>query len=65
MTPAVDTKLRGSIDLGATKVQAVVVRDRFAVQGEPRHPMPTTGGPQDVAAARAAAPDADLDVAPQ
>lgn len=46
---------RGGIDLGGTKIQAVVVDDRNAVLGEARHPTPTNGGPPDVAAAIAAA----------
>jgi glucokinase len=45
----------GGIDLGGTKVQAVVVDADFAVLGEARHPTPTTGGPADVAATMAAA----------
>jgi glucokinase len=47
--------MKGGIDLGATKVQAVVVGDRFAVKGEARRPTPTVGGPKDVAAQIAAA----------
>jgi glucokinase len=43
--------MRGGIDLGGTKVQAVVVSDRFAVKGQARRPTPTSGGPPDVAAA--------------
>jgi glucokinase len=42
---------RGGIDLGGTKIQAVVVGDRGAVLGSTREPTPTSGGPQDVAAA--------------
>ena len=42
---------RGGIDLGGTKIQAVVVAPRGAVLGESRLPTPTTGGPPDVAAA--------------
>ena len=42
--------IRGGIDLGGTKVQAVVVAPRGAVLGECRLPTPTTGGPPDVAA---------------
>jgi glucokinase len=41
---------RGGIDLGGTKIQAVVVAPRGAVLGECRLPTPTTGGPPDVAA---------------
>jgi glucokinase len=47
--------MKGGIDLGGTKVQAVVVSDRFVVQGEARRPTPTEGGPQNVAAEMAAA----------
>jgi glucokinase len=42
---------RGGIDLGGTKIQAVVVAPRGAVLGESRLPTPTSGGPPDVAAA--------------
>jgi glucokinase len=47
--------IRGGIDLGGTKIQAVVVADGAAVLGESRLPTPTTGGPPDVAAAMAEA----------
>jgi len=43
--------MRGGIDLGGTKIQAVVVDDEHTVRGEARAPTPTTGGPGDVAAA--------------
>jgi glucokinase len=43
--------IRGGIDLGGTKIQAVVVDDGGAVLGSTREPTPTSGGPQDVAAA--------------
>jgi glucokinase len=46
---------RGGIDLGGTKIQAVVVGDHGAVLGQSRHPTPTTGGPPEVAAAMAQA----------
>jgi glucokinase len=39
---------RGGIDLGGTKIQAVVVDERNAVVGQARRPTPTTGGPADV-----------------
>jgi glucokinase len=39
----------GGIDLGGTKIQAVVVDDDHKVLGSARRPTPTTGGPQDVA----------------
>jgi glucokinase len=43
--------LRGGIDLGGTKIQAVVVDAAGEVVGSSRHPTPTSGGPPDVAAA--------------
>ena len=45
MTPA-----RAGVDLGATKILAVVVGDDHAVRGEAKLPTPTQGGPEDVAA---------------
>ena len=45
--------LRGGIDLGGTKIQAVVVDEDFQVLGDARVPTPTTGGPRDVADAMA------------
>lgn len=39
---------RGGIDLGGTKIQAVVVDSRNAVLGQARRATPTTGGPADV-----------------
>jgi glucokinase len=47
--------MRGGIDLGGTKIQAVVVDDEHTVRGESRIPTPTSGGPGDVAAAMAGA----------
>ncbi|MEN3278933.1 MAG: glucokinase [Solirubrobacteraceae bacterium] len=47
--------MRGGIDLGGTKIQAVVVDQEHTVRGEARVPTPTTGGPGDVAAAMAGA----------
>jgi glucokinase len=47
--------LRGGIDLGGTKIQAVVVDEQHAVKGEARTPTPASGGPQDVADAMAKA----------
>jgi glucokinase len=47
--------MRGGIDLGGTKIQAVIVDDDNGVRGEARVPTPTTGGPADVAAAMAGA----------
>ncbi|MDP9135253.1 MAG: ROK family protein, partial [Actinomycetota bacterium] len=46
---------RGGIDLGGTKIQAVVVDDANALLGEQRRPTPTSGGPADVVAAMAEA----------
>src|SRR6201996_8544947 len=43
--------LRGGIDLGGTKIQTAVVDDGGKVLGESRRPTPTSGGPEDVAAA--------------
>lgn len=45
----------GGIDLGGTKVQTVIVDDDHKVLGSARRPTPTSGGPQDVAAAMALA----------
>jgi glucokinase len=45
--------MRGGIDLGGTKIQAVVVDDEHAVLGQARVPTPTSGGPPDVASAMA------------
>ncbi len=39
----------GGIDLGGTKIQAVVVDDDHNVLGSARRPTPTEGGPADVA----------------
>jgi glucokinase len=47
--------LRGGIDLGGTKIQAAVIDARGDVVGQARQPTPTSGGPQDVADAMAAA----------
>lgn len=44
---------RGGLDLGGTKIQAVIVDEAHAVQGSARRPTPTSGGPGDVAAAMA------------
>jgi glucokinase len=45
--------MRGGIDLGGTKIQAVVVDDAGGVKGEERVPTPTAGGPPNVADAMA------------
>jgi glucokinase len=42
--------LYGGIDLGGTKIQAVIVDDDHKVLGSARHPTPTRGDPGDVAA---------------
>jgi glucokinase len=49
------TALRGGIDLGGTKIQAVVVDDAHQVHGQARHATPTDNGPPGVAAQMAAA----------
>jgi glucokinase len=46
---------RGGIDLGGTKIQAAIVDAGGEVVGQARHPTPTSGGPEDVAAAMVAA----------
>jgi glucokinase len=40
----------GGIDLGGTKIQAVVIDEKHKVLGSGRRATPTTGGPADVAA---------------
>jgi len=40
----------GGIDLGGTKIQAVIVDDDRKAIGSARHPTPTSGGPAEVAA---------------
>jgi glucokinase len=47
--------VRGGIDLGGTKIEAVVVDSRNKVLGSARRPTPTEGGPPDVAAQLSAA----------
>ena len=47
------SELRGGIDLGGTKIQAVIVDEDGQVRGEARRPTPTEGGPADVADAMA------------
>jgi glucokinase len=44
-------QLRGGIDLGGTKIQAIVADEEHRVVGQARRPTPTTGGPDDVIAA--------------
>src|ERR1700751_1597687 len=48
---ATATNARGGIDLGGTKIEAIVVDSRNNVLGSSRGPTPTKGGPADVAAA--------------
>jgi glucokinase len=48
-------ELRGGIDLGGTKIEAIVVDANQEVAGSSREPTPTEGGPPDVAAAMAEA----------
>jgi glucokinase len=45
----------GGVDLGGTKIEAVVVNSRYQVLGSARESTPTTGGPSGVAAALGAA----------
>ena len=46
---------RGGVDLGGTKIQAVVLDESDKVVGDSRRPTPTSGGPRDVVAAIAEA----------
>jgi glucokinase len=48
-------QLRGGIDLGGTKIEAIVVDDADHVVGQSREPTPTDGGPPEVAAQMAEA----------
>lgn len=50
-----DAVLRGGVDLGGTKIQAVVADPDHHVLGQARRPTPTKGGPPDVVAAIAEA----------
>jgi glucokinase len=47
--------VRGGLDLGGTKIQAVVCDDEHRVLGQSRRETPQKGGPQDVVEALAAA----------
>jgi glucokinase len=47
--PTARTAARGGIDLGGTKIEAIVVDARNKVLGSSRRPTPTKGGPADVA----------------
>ncbi|MBV8220993.1 MAG: ROK family protein [Solirubrobacterales bacterium] len=49
MEAAGSASLRGGIDLGGTKIEAIVVDDGNTVMASSRHPTPSTGGPADVA----------------
>jgi len=40
---------RGGVDLGGTKIEAIIVDEQNAVLGSMRKPTPTEGGPEDVA----------------
>ena len=53
MAGATNGDLRGGIDLGGTKIEAIIVDDANTVLGIARIPTPTTGGPADVATAMA------------
>ncbi|HEY7207506.1 MAG TPA: ROK family protein [Gaiellaceae bacterium] len=43
--------IRGGVDLGGTKIQAIVIDDADKVLGQARRPTPHEGGPPDVAKA--------------
>lgn len=63
-----DAPLRGGIDLGGTKIQAIVADADHEILGAARRPTPTTGGPPDVidalaGAMREACADAGVDPA--
>jgi glucokinase len=55
MERASGPQLRGGIDLGGTKIEAIVVDDGNTVLSSSRHPTPSTGGPEAVAAELVAA----------
>ncbi len=55
---------KGGIDLGGTKIQAVVTDDDNGVLGQARQSTPTEGGPDDIVAAMVAAMRAAADAAP-
>src|SRR5437763_7538426 len=50
MEAAASSRLRGGIDLGGTKIEAIVVDAGQTVLGSSRHPTPSTGGPTAVTA---------------
>ena len=49
MEAAGSSVMRGGIDLGGTKIEAIVVDGGNTVLGSSRHPTPSKGGPDDVA----------------
>jgi glucokinase len=56
MTQQSASPAAGGIDLGGTKIEAIVADSKtYQVLGSARHPTPTSGGPADVANAMAAA----------
>ena len=55
MEQAHGAPLRGGIDLGGTKIEAIVVDANQKVLGSSRHPTPSSGGPEAVAAELVAA----------
>lgn len=55
MSEAEGRALRGGVDLGGTKIEAIVVDAANKVIGSARHPTPTSGTPEDVAKQIAAA----------
>ncbi len=55
MERASGSPLRGGIDLGGTKIEAIVVDGDNTVLGSSRHPTPSSGGPEAVAAELVAA----------
>jgi glucokinase len=64
--PSSSSPARGGIDLGGTKIEAVIVNSQNTVLGSARRPTPTEGGPEDVAeqmieAVRTAAQAADVE----
>jgi glucokinase len=55
MAAVSSSSLRGGIDLGGTKIEAIVVDDGNTVLGSSRHPTPASGGPEAVTAELVAA----------
>jgi glucokinase len=54
-------RVRGGLDLGGTKIQAVVCDDKHRVIGQSRRPTPQEGGPPDVVKALAEALEEAVD----